>query len=382
MTRNGNRNVILKDRVIDYLISVVRKTERTRKERFVYSVLMALSKVYGLVLKVRLRLFRWGLLRNRTFGCLVISVGNITAGGTGKTPIVEVFARALSEEGRKVAILTRGYRRRPGKNKKSIVVVQGEEPKVDPREVGDEAYMLARNLKGVPVVVGADRLMTGEYAISKLGADTLILDDGYQYLSLTKRINIVCVDANNPFGNNNLIPAGFLREPLEALGRANLFFLTKVRADTNGEKTKIHEQLKAYNKDAAVVETTYAPKGFIELEGGSMSALDAVAGKKVIAFSAIADPEGFERLLVELKAEIAESFRFHDHHFFTGEELSAVDARCRDLRAAMIVMTEKDSVKLPAGFRFKSRAAYLKVDVAILNGADNFTDCISKLCFT
>lgn len=381
---NGDlkNKLLLRDRVISSLIRIIKKQERTFSEKVLYFILVFLSKIYEGIIKIRLKLFRWGLLKNRTLGCLVISVGNITTGGTGKTPIVQVFARALTDEGRKVAVLTRGYRRRPGKNKKDILVVVGDSQAKDAYEAGDEAFLLARNLKTVPVVIGKDRLVTGEYAINKLGADTLILDDGYQYLSLNKRVNIVCVDANNPFGNGNLIPAGFLREPLGSLGRANLFFLTKVQKGSNGDVEKIYQKLKAYNKEASIIETTYVPKGLVSLDSGNMSPIESLQGKRIITLSAIADPEGFEKLVKEQGVEMIENYRFPDHHYFTEEELSFIDKRARSTRSHMIMMTEKDFVKVPAGFRFKSPSAYLKVDVTILKGADNFTDCISKLCFT
>ncbi len=372
--------LLFEDRLIAALIFIVEKEDKTVWEKAVYGLLVFLSRIYGFVIRCRLRLFKWGLLKNRTLGCLVISVGNITTGGTGKTPIVEVFARALSEEGRKVAVLTRGYRRKTGK--KEVLVVQGDKLPDTSYDVGDEAFLLARNLKNIPVIVGKDRLKTGEYAINKLGADTLILDDGYQYLSLLKKVNIVCVDANNPFGNGNLIPAGFLREPLEGLSRANLFFLTKVRKDSNGEVDAISEKLRKYNKDASIVETTYVPKCFVNLVSGNISELDFVKGRGVFSIAAIADPGGFEDLLKDIGADLKETNRFPDHHFFTKEELEEVDKACGASKSNIIVMTEKDFVKLPPGFRFHSRAYYLKVEMNILRGADNFTDCISKLCFT
>ena len=145
---NGKRiknTHLIRDRIIAYLIDIVGEKDRSFSEKMVYSFLVLLSKIYGLIIKIRLKFFKWGFLKNKTLGCLVISVGNITTGGTGKTPIVQVFAKALSMEGRKVAILTRGYRRKSSKNKNSIIVVNGKDPKIDPYEVGDEAFLLARN---------------------------------------------------------------------------------------------------------------------------------------------------------------------------------------------------------------------------------------------
>jgi tetraacyldisaccharide 4'-kinase len=373
--------VLLRDKIISRLIQVVNKKERTRGERAIYFALLVLSRIYGCLISLRVLFFRWGIFRKRSFGCLVISVGNITTGGTGKTPIVEVFARALSKEGRKVAVLTRGYRRHPAKSKNDVLVVQGDKGNLSAYEVGDEPCLLARNLGNIPIVVGKDRISTGEYAISKLGADTLILDDGYQYLSLSNRINIVCVDANRPFGNGNLIPAGFLREPLESLNRANFFFLTKVRSGSDGEVSKLCDRLRSFNKEASIVETCYFPVGLIDAAGGKEEPLENIKGKKIITLSAIADPEGFENLLSESGAAVEETFRFPDHHYFSKDELVLVDKRCRDSRLGMIVMTEKDFVKLPPGFRFKSKAVFLKVEVKITKGADSFTDCIYKLCF-
>ena len=375
------KDMYLKEKIIYFLIDVVNKRDKSFKEKCIYFILLFLSKIYGWIVKIRLKFFNWGLLKHKTLGCLVISVGNITAGGTGKTPIVEVFARALKEEGRKVAVLTRGYRRKKAKDvKNDILVIKGNDSR-SVYETGDEALLLSRNLKDIPVVIGKDRIISGEYAIKELGCDTLILDDGFQYLALNKRVNIVCIDANNPFGNGNLIPAGFLREPLDGLKRANMFFITKINNDTKN-LDNIYEVIRKYNEEAPIIKTAYVPKGIMNISNGKLHPLDFAKNKKVVAVSAIADPVGFEKLLKENDINVVDHFVFPDHHFFTMQELKDVEKHTKNIKANMILFTEKDFVKLPDGFSFKIPAGYLKVGVKIIEGAENFTDCISKLCFT
>ena len=205
-------------------------------------VLKGLSYLFLAVVSIRYFLYRTGLLRRYPLGTQVISIGNVTAGGTGKTPVTEIFARTLAAEGRKVAILSRGYRRKEAPwwqrlftqvIEKPLVVSDGRHVLLDSATGGDEPYMLASNLPGVAVVVDRNRVKAGRYAVNRLGCDTLILDDGFQYQKLKHSIEVVLVDSTNPFGNGNMLPRGILREPARNLRRADIIFLTKCRGDVS-----------------------------------------------------------------------------------------------------------------------------------------------------
>ncbi|MCL4164060.1 UNVERIFIED_CONTAM: hypothetical protein GTU68_043625, partial [Idotea baltica] len=199
---------------------------RHGKRAFVFATfLRGLSFIFRGLVWLRFFLYNTSILKNKPLGCLVVVVGNLTMGGTGKTPVVEKFARSLHNRGRKVAILSRGYKSK--QTIKESVVSDGKTVLLDSEVAGDEPYMLARNLPGVIVLVDKDRVKSGLYAITKFGCDTLVLDDGFQYLPLKGRLNLLLVDKTNPFGNYCMIPRGVLREPVRHLKRASYVFLTK-----------------------------------------------------------------------------------------------------------------------------------------------------------
>src|SRR6185436_2979609 len=230
--------------VVLEIISGQRRGKRAATARF---CLFLLSKVYALAVRVRRILYNFRILRDSTLGVQVIAVGNLTVGGTGKTPVVEKFARELKEQGRVVAILSRGYRSKPPPLSKRFidklllrddrtpprVVSDGKSLLLDSETAGDEPYMLASNLKDVIVLVDKDRVKSGRYAIEKFGCDTLLLDDGFQYWKLAgRRRDIVLIDCQTPFGNEHLLPRGTLREPPTHLARASTIFITKSDGDT------------------------------------------------------------------------------------------------------------------------------------------------------
>ena len=233
------------ERTENFLVSLIREpTPRLRyrrRERLRLAWLRHLSHIYRSVVQLRLFLYRKGIFRHHALGCQVISVGNVTVGGTGKTPVVEVLSRELVKQGRRVAILSRGYKsqklpfkerfmntlfRRDGKRPPRIVS-DGERLLLNSAMSGDEPYMLATNLPEVAVLVDKNRVKSGRYAINRLGCDTLILDDGFQYLAMQHRLDIVLIDRTNPFGNGHVLPRGILREPIRNIARASFIFLTK-----------------------------------------------------------------------------------------------------------------------------------------------------------
>ena len=376
-----------------YILAVVSDRLHGLGPNLLRFVLKALSRVYSFIMNVRLALFEHRILRSKTLGCQVISIGNLTVGGTGKTPVVEVFARALQQNGRKVAILSRGYKKAEAPISEKLVnrltfrapaqepprvVSDGNRLLLDSEMGGDEPYMLASNLPNVCVIVDKDRVKSGRYAIQKLGCDTLILDDGFQYLKLKHRVDIVLVDRTNPFDNGYVLPRGLLRESVRHLSRATFIFITKSAGDGSPE---LRRQIHALNDQAEIAECRHTPRHFQDVFTGARQPLDFLRGKKIAALSGIASPRGFEESLERLGGELVHRKRFADHHRYTQQEiLDAINA-ARDRGAEAIVTTEKDAVRLPLLERRDLPVYFLRVEIELLSGAEDFAALISRICF-
>ena len=356
-------------------------------------VLKSLSRLYSFIMNVRLALYEHLLLRSKALGCQVISIGNLTVGGTGKTPVVEVFARALQQNGRKVAILSRGYMKVEtpvaGKLKNFLtfktperqpprIVSDGERLLLDSEMGGDEPYMLASNLPNVCVLVDKDRVKSGRYAIQKLGCDTLILDDGFQYLRLKHRVDIVLVDRTNPFDNGYVLPRGLLRESVRHLSRATFIFITKSPGDGS---PALRQQIRALNDKAEIAECRHTPRHFQEVFTGERKPLEFVRGLKIAALSGIAAPRGFEESIQRLGGELVHRKRFADHHRYTQQELLDMINASRDRGATAIVTTEKDAVRFPWIERRDLPLYFLRVEIELLSGEEDFNALIARICF-
>lgn len=372
-----------------YGIEVILGRINTWRARLLRGALWILSRVYSRIVRLRLWLFRDRYLHDHDLGCMVISIGNLTVGGTGKTPVVEMFARALRERGRNVAVLSRGYKSQQEKRKKKKgfgqpepeppprVVSDGNDILLDSLRSGDEPYMLAANLPGVPVVVDKNRVKAGRHAIRYLGADTLLLDDGLQYVRLRRRLDVVLVDRTAPFGNEHLLPRGTLREPPPNLRRASYILLTKCNGESNDA---IIARIRQFNRTAEIIECTHRPRYLQHIVTGERLDLCEMQGKYVGAISGIAVPESFENGLRKLGATVEVSERYADHHRFTEKEVAAFLDRClrRDLH--MVVTTEKDAVRFPIPTRIDIPAYFLRIDIDILNGREHFDACIRRVC--
>jgi tetraacyldisaccharide 4'-kinase len=355
--------------------------------------LFGISRIYRRAVQFRHWLYDKRIYRNRALGCFVVSIGNLTCGGTGKTPVVEVFARNLSHKGRKVAVLSRGYR---SKNRPLLqrakakifsqkhevpprVVSDGKNLLLNSRMAGDEPYMLASNLKDVVVLVDKDRVKSGLYAISEFETDTLILDDGFQYLDLKPRLNIVLVDSTRPFDNHHVLPRGLLREPIKNIRRADYIFLTK----SNGGRHLRHLKkfMRKHNRRAEIIECCHKPLYLEDVYTKERKELESMKGKKIGALSGIACPEGFEEFLNEFGAEIVSSRRFADHHRFTQQEVIDFVNTSKNADAELVVTTEKDAVRLPRLDRRDIPVYFMRVEIDILSGHESFEQCISRICF-
>jgi len=375
-----------------FAVEVIYEKRRGKRAALLRWLLFGLSRVFAVVVQLRHYLYRKRIFRDHTLGCLVISVGNLTVGGTGKTPVVEKLARALQQRGRRVAILSRGYKSQPRPRLERLwqrllfrkeageprVVSDGKALLLDSATAGDEPYMLASNLKNVVVLVDKDRVKSGRYAIERLGIDTLLLDDGFQYLSLKSRLNLVLVDRTNPFGNRHLLPRGSLREPRRNLARADYIFLTKC----DGTPVEgLVETIRRYNPEAEIIECGHKPLWFQNVyDPADRPPLTFLKGKKIGAISGIAMPDGFEESLVRLGAEIVDSRQYADHHRFTQQEILNMINRSRRRFAEAIITTEKDAVRFPKLDRVDVPIYFLRVEIEILRGAVDFDECVSRIC--
>jgi tetraacyldisaccharide 4'-kinase len=375
-----------------FVLEVIFEQRRGKRAALARSALFLLSKVFQVAVKTRLFLYSVRILRDSTLGVQVIAVGNLTVGGTGKTPVVEKFARELQDQGRTVAILSRGYRSKPPPLSKRLlnkllfredstpprVVSDGKSLLLDSETAGDEPYMLASNLKDVVVLVDKDRVKSGRYAIEKFGCDTLLLDDGFQYWKLRgRRRDIVLIDYQQPFGNELLLPRGTLREPPSHLSRATTIFITK----SDGNTAALRKRIAQYNSTAGIIECVHHPLYFEDVFRGERQGLDFLKNKRVASLSGIAQPESFERSLVNLGSELVYSKRFADHHRFTQQEILNVINRSKKRQAEIIVTTQKDAVRFPKIDRRDLPIYFMRVEIKILSGAKDFQDCVRQICF-
>jgi tetraacyldisaccharide 4'-kinase len=375
------------ERLEQRLLKVIAKETHGKRAACLRGFLKVLSWIFSLLVQLRLLLHKHRIIRASTLGCQVISVGNVTVGGTGKTPIVETFARSLQQKGRKVAILSRGYKSRKTPLWEKILNKEKQLPRVvsDGRRLllnsdlaGDEPYMLASNLPDVVVLVDKDRVKSGKYAIRNFGCDTLVLDDGFQYLKLQHRLDIVLVDYTNPFGYNRVLPRGLLREPMRNLKRAGFIFITKCPPEGAPE---LKAKLRGLNPHAEISECRHSSKYLENLYTREQTELGFLQGKKVAAVSGIAVPESFENGLRKLGAEIVHSARYADHHRYTQQEIIETINRAVEAGAELVVTTEKDAVRFPLIDRCDLPVIYLRVEIEMLSGSEAFNEWIDRICF-
>ena len=348
-----------------YLYRLVHGEEPGILAKFLLGVLYVFSILYGWAVLFKLSLYKYGILKQHKLPCFVISLGNITVGGTGKTPTAQRLATIIRDLGYRVVILNRGYR--AGWKGQVGLVSDGNKIYMTATEAGDEAYLLAKSLPGVSVVIGSNRIITGEYAVNQLKADVIILDDGYQHWQLARDLDIVLIDSLNMFGNNFMLPRGTLREPLTNLARAQVFLLTKVDQSTHEARDVIHSTLERYNSKALVVESIHKPRCFVEIEEWYKGMritdvpLETVRSQKVLAFSAIGNPSSFEQTILDIGVAEVCGIRYADHHDYTMAEMQYIMQRAVDAKVYALVTTEKDAVKIPAEFIHSDRPLPLYV---------------------
>ena len=335
------------------------------------SPLIPLSHLYGLAMRTRAALYARGLLRQQILPCRVISVGNLTVGGTGKTPVVIALAAALRDRGRKVGVISRGYKRRSGTS--ILEISDGRTLRGHPEDSGDEPFLIAQHCLGVPVAVGADRPLVGRYLVDRFDLDTLVLDDGFQHLALRRDMDILVLDAGAPFGNGYLLPRGRLREPLSAMERASAVLVT--RASQAQRLDELKATVRAVAPAVPIWITDFAPSAVVRVGSEAAAEPSALKGERVLAVSGIGNPESFRRLLGAAGAIVVDHCVFPDHHAYSADDLQRVRSAAEQAGVARIVTTEKDAVKLAPLDEVKNRKVEMwavRIDLRWLEGREEW----------
>jgi len=308
------------------------------------STLSPAGWLYGRIADLRNSLYDHGVFKSLSLGAPTISIGNITAGGTGKTPLVAHSAEILAEDGARVAILTRGYGR---KNPRSRVLVSDlENVLTDARTGGDEPVELATKLLGKAIVVAdADRVAAAEWARTRFGITTFVLDDAFQHRRARRDLDIVCIDATNPFGNNEILPVGTLREPLANLGRADAIVITRSNLITDLSPLRL--EISKLAPETPIFESSTKIRRLAEISAfSSATQIGEIRHQKALAFCAIGNPSNFYKQLSSEGFEIVSKKPFPDHHYYSKEQISKLEGRARNAGASILLTTAKDAVKL------------------------------------
>jgi tetraacyldisaccharide 4'-kinase len=324
------------------------------------ALLQGAAYLYGAAMRARARLFANGRLAAHRLPCKVVSVGNITLGGTGKTPASLYVARLIHEAGFRVAVVSRGYKGRA--EHQGGIVSDGQALRMPPADAGDEPYLMARHLLplGVPVIVGRDRVRSGWLATERFATEVLVLDDGFQHMRLRRDLNLVLLDAGQPFGNGYLLPRGTLREPLSALARADACLLTRCpRVMVEGiSNANDGRQGGRFPRDRRhpVFPACHTPFAVEWVAAGQigprqeMPSMNGMRRRPIFAFSGIARNDDFLASLGEMGFDLRGWQAFGDHHPYSREDLAAIELRAARQGAELMVTTEKDRVKIDAAW--------------------------------
>lgn len=340
-------------------------------------IMFPFSLLYGGVIQIRNFCYATGFIKQRKLPCQVISVGNIVAGGTGKTPAVAAIAKLFQNEGKTVALLLSGYK---GKNSDEVTFVSdGEKQLCTREECGDEAEMLTQQLVNIPIVVGKQRYQSGKAALNRFKCDLLILDDGFQHRKLSRDLDILTIDATQPFGTGVMLPIGTLREPKSAIQRADIILLTR----TDAENTNIDElktELKRLAENTPILGSIHKPTALYKLsQPGEKSfiPIDSLTGKRLLAVCGIGNPMAFVITLQAYNPDTVELIDFPDHHAYTETDLQQITQRYELYESDLVVTTQKDEQKL-ASLSSYLPIVVLAIELVITDGIDILKDALTK----
>jgi len=319
------------------------------------SLLFVLSLIYGGAVKIREAFYNRGLLRSKKLPCIVISIGNITVGGTGKTPMTIHVTELVKRMGYKVVVISRGYKGLAEKT--GGIVSDGKTIFMEADKAGDEPFMIANRLKNVPVVVGKNRFNAGMTALNSFNPDLIVLDDAYQHLRLKRNIDLVLLDSICPFGNHRLLPRGTLREPLSALMRSDAFILTRSDVAKEPESTYNSVKLKNYAGGKPLFKAIHVPYIYEVVKGGAIlsqgicgdsctQGFEFLRGRPVFIFSGIERNMDFYNTVKGFKCKVTGSSEFADHHRYTDRDLNMILQSAKKFDTDFIITTEKDYAKI------------------------------------
>ena len=347
------------------MLAAVMKNVIKRIESVMYNVeekdslfacfLSIISKGYSGIVKIRESLYKKGLFKSEKLPCIVISIGNITVGGTGKTPMTIYLAELMKDFGLKVVVVSRGYK---GKAEKTGgIVSNGKKMCMDAVDAGDEPCMIAARLKGVPVIIGQDRFMAGSVAVKQFNPDVIILDDAFQHLQIQRDINLVLLDNNLPFGNKHLLPRGILREPVSALKRGDAFVLTRADCTNNGLPEELNKiaccipvfrafHVPYLNSVVKCCTSVAKLKTVSKTQLKDSQNLNILKNKKLFLFSGIAKNRDFYNSVYLIEKEIKGFLEFPDHYFYTNNDIKRIIQSAIESDADCIVTTEKDYMRI------------------------------------
>jgi tetraacyldisaccharide 4'-kinase len=356
--------VSLGERVAAAVQRAARAESPTATERVLRGCLTLASVAYGGLVRARNAGYNSGLLRPGRLPCRVVCVGNLSVGGTGKTPTVLALAGAAASAGLRASILLRGY----GREGRGVrVVSDGRGVQLGWREAGDEAVLLAKSLGGVPVVVGENRIAAGQLIVERFDPQVIFLDDGFQHRRLHRDADLVLLDSTDPFGGG-LLPRGRLREPISGLRRANAILLT--RADQGGDPEGLRRRVAAVAPGCPVGRAVLRPLRLRDLTAGSHRPLTDLRGRRVLAVSGIGNPESFHRTLRDAGAILGGSLTYPDHHAFTEADRRRMGDDARRSEASWVVTTEKDAVRMEGRLPEGHPVMALEVALEIVEGAE------------
>ena len=322
-------------------------------------LLFPLSIGYRWGVALRNHLYNRGLRSVRRVDAVVISVGNLTTGGTGKTPLVETLARMLRESGVRVAVVSRGYKRKRGRD-------------------SDEKLLLVENLPDVPHVIHANRVAAAREAVAKFDAQVVLMDDGFQHRRLARDLDVVTVDATNPFGYGHLLPRGLLREPVRSLRRADVVVITRTRLVPPQEPPRLEATIREIAPHVLVVHAEDVVLGLRKPDGDMLPASD-LRGTRVVAFCGIGNPDAFRGTLNALGTRVEAFFAFGDHHRYRTRDLETVDAQGHIDKADAIVTTQKDVVRIDPGFHWHRELLVVRMECRLTRGKEAFEERIRAL---
>jgi tetraacyldisaccharide 4'-kinase len=370
-------------------IHTLMHTDPNGRPSYLESLMFGLSVIYGAGMKIRASGYKRGLLGSKRLPCKVISVGNITAGGTGKTPMTVYLARRIHQMGYRAAVISRGYRGRAEKS--GGIVSNGHEIFMGPQRAGDEPFMMATRLQTieVPVLVGQDRYRSGLLALDKFNPDVVILDDGFQHFNLARDINLVLLDSRRPFGNNHLLPRGSLREPVSSLSRGDAFVFTRFDSASNDADPASWAWLKEALSGRPVYRSHHIPFIYKVIKGGQSTPesstpkpipfeLESIKGRRVFAFSGIARNDDFRRTVESFKCDIRGFADFPDHHRYSDHDFNTLFWSARDIAAEMILTTEKDYVRFEHRIQWPIDLVVIGIQISFGEEDRDFTTFIKN----